>query len=151
VQVDLMAREWVVKSITLDGRDITDEALDVAGTSSIGDLVITLTDRVSTVTGLVHDSEARRVVSCMVVLLPADADLSDVAPARIHATHPGTDGRFTFLRIRPGRYLAAAVDSLEWGRQYDPGVQQHLTGIARPVNVEEGQTVTLELELAPGL
>ena len=82
--------------------------------------------------------------------MPDEAIHSDATSARIHVAHPAGDGRFTLTRIRPGRYLAAALDWLEWGRQYDPAVQRRLREIARPVTVDEGQTVTLELERAPG-
>jgi hypothetical protein len=122
--------------------------LDVAGTTSIDDLVITVTDRVSTVTGYVHDTEARRVSKYVVILLPADTG-PDSTATRIHVTHPAADGRFTLSRLRPGRYLAAALDRLEWGRQYDPALQRQLRSRARPVTVAEGQTVTLELQLSP--
>jgi hypothetical protein len=53
--------------------------------------------------------------------------------------------------MRPGRYLATAIDSLEQGRQFAPEFQEQLRRGGREFSVREGESVTLDLELTPGL
>jgi hypothetical protein len=50
VQLDLQAPGWVVKSVTLEGRDVRNEPIDLAGTNSVAGVVITVTAR-QTATG----------------------------------------------------------------------------------------------------
>ena len=63
---------------------------------------------------------------------------------------PDTDGRFQTRGMRPGRYLATAIEALEQGRQFAPEFQQQLRPLAREFTVREGETVTLALRLTPG-
>ena len=53
--------------------------------------------------------------------------------------------------MRPGHYLAAAVEWIEQGRQFEPEFQQRLRRGAREFTVGEGQTLTLDLTLTPDL
>jgi hypothetical protein len=63
---------WAIKSVTLDGEDITDVPLDMAGRTAISDLTITLTDKLASVAGQVTDARNSPVTDYVVVLLPAD-------------------------------------------------------------------------------
>jgi hypothetical protein len=49
--------------------------------------------------------------------------------------------------VLPGRYVAAAVEYLEQGRQFAPEFQQLLRRGARELVVGEGQALTLDLTL----
>jgi hypothetical protein len=147
VQLDMMTRDWTVKSITLNGRDITDEAVDLTGTDAVSGIVITLTDTKTTVAGQVHDRDGRLVRNYVVVVLPSDP-VSPAATSRwIHTSTPNAVGHFEIGRIRPGRYVVAAVEWMENGSQFAPEVQQELRRGARPFIVNEGQSVSLDLEL----
>ena len=53
--------------------------------------------------------------------------------------------------MRPGRYIATAVEDLEQGRQFAPEFQEQLRRSAREFSVREGETVTLDLKLTTGL
>jgi hypothetical protein len=47
--------------------------------------------------------------------------------------------------------VAAAVESLEQGRQFAPEFQQRLRQGAREFTVREGEAVTVDLRLTPDL
>ena len=149
VQLDLQAPGWTLKSVHLDGRDITDEALDLAGADSVSGVAITLTDKVTAVAGYVRGRDGQLVRNYVVVLLPRDPFEPAAASRVIHTSRPDADGRFEIRRMRPGRYLAAAVEWLEQGREFAPEFQQQLRRGARELTVGEGQTLTLELTLTP--
>ncbi|HKE86948.1 MAG TPA: carboxypeptidase regulatory-like domain-containing protein [Vicinamibacterales bacterium] len=151
VQLDVPTADLMVKSVTLDGRDVTDEVLDLTGTNSVSGVVITLTDKVSTVAGQVHGRDGQPVRNYVVVLLPRDPTDVDRAPRWIHTSRAGTDGRFQIRRVRPGHYLAAAVEWIEQGQQFAPEFQQLLRRGARELTVGEGQTSTLDLTLTPDI
>jgi hypothetical protein len=53
--------------------------------------------------------------------------------------------------MRPGRYVATAVEVLEQGRQFAPEFQEQLRRNAREISIREGETLTLDLKLTTGL
>ena len=148
VQLDVPGADVVMKSVTLDGRDITNEALNLEGMEVVSGVIVTVTDRQTTVAGHVLDRDGQPVRSYVVVVLPADPTATDV-PRRIHMVRSDANGRFEIRRMRPGRYLAAAVEWIEQGRQFAPEFQERLRREAREFTVGEGETLTLELRLAP--
>ena len=151
VQLDVPAANLVVKSVTLDGRDITNEALDLEGTSAVSGVVVTVTDRVTTIAGRVLDRDGRPVRSYVVIVSPADPPGATDVPRRIRVSRPDANGRFEIRRVRPGRYLATAVEWIEQGGEFAPEFQGRLRREAREFTVGEGETLTLDVRLTPDL
>jgi hypothetical protein len=148
VQLDAGGGDWIVKAVTQDGRDITGEVMDLTATTAVSGIVITLTDNVASVAGVVRGRDGQPVRSCTVILLPRDA-LDDPAAASrwIHTARTDGNGRFEVRRVLPGRYVAAAVEYIERGQQFAPEFQQVLRRGARELVVSEGQALTLDLTL----
>jgi hypothetical protein len=142
---------WVLKSVTLDGATITDDPLDLTGKASISGLVITLTDKLTTIAGQVGDGRGQVLRDYVVVIQPAEELEAAIAARRIRVVRPSTDGRFETRGLRPGRYIATAIEALEQGRQFAPEFQQQLRRGAREFTVGEGQAVTVDLRLTPDL
>lgn len=137
---------WSLKSVKLEGRDITDVPFE-ATTSTIG-LEINLTDREASLAGVVRNGRGDLVKDYLVVLLPRNLR-EGVLPTRFTSSvRPDQDGRFFIRGIVPGDYLAVAVESLDSGDEWDPAVQQRLRDRAKPFTVNEGQAVTLDLTLS---
>jgi protocatechuate 3,4-dioxygenase beta subunit len=142
---------WVLKSVTLDGENITDEPLDLTDTPSVSGVVIRMTDKLTQISGQVSDDRGRAVRDYVVVIQPTEQKEPIVASRWVRAVRAGTNGRFETRGMRPGRYLATAIDSLEQGRQFAPEFQEQLRRGGREFSVREGESVTLDLELTPGL
>jgi hypothetical protein len=144
-------QSWVTKSITLDGNDITDEPFDSTGKQTISGLVIRLTDKLTQVSGRVSDGRGQVVRDYVVVIQPAEAKEPIVAGRLTRTARPDTDGRFETRGMRPGRYIATAIEAIEQGRQFSPEFREQLRRGAREFSVREGETVALDLTLTPGL
>jgi len=141
---------WTVKSVTLDGQDITDVPLDIAGRPTIDAVRITMTDKLTNVSGQVTDAKGSTVPQYVVVVQPADELDPSVVLRYIRTVRPDTNGRFELRALRPGRYVATAIDSLEQGRQASPEFRRQLRRGAREFTVKEGETLSLSLTLTPG-
>jgi len=142
----------VLKSITLEGEDITDEPLDLAGRQSVSGLVIRMTDRLTQIAGQVTDARGQTLRDYVVVILPAEAKQETVVAGRlIRTARPDSNGRFQTRGIRPGRYVATAIEDLEQGRQFAPEFQEQLRRSAQEFSVREGESVTVDLKLTSGL
>jgi hypothetical protein len=150
VQLDAGGGDWIVKSITQDGRDITGEVMDLTATSAVSGIVITLTDKAASVAGVVRGRDGQPVRNYTVILLPRDPIEPAAASRWIRTARTDGNGRFQVRRVLPGRYVAAAVEYLEQGQQFAAEFQQLLRRDARELAVSEGQALSLDLTLTPG-
>ncbi len=139
---------WALKSITLDGADITDTGYDFRPGNNMTGLVITLTDRLTDVTGSVRDARGQPVTDYVLVAFAEDTKLWVPQSRFVQTTRPNQNGTFNIKALPPGRYLAAVVPSLETGLQNDPAVLAQLRPHAHSFSLAEGQTLNLNLEMA---
>ena len=138
---------WALKSITLDGADITDTGYDFRPGNNMTGLVITLTDRLTDVTGSVRDVRGQPVTDYVLVAFPGDTKLWVPQSRFVQTARPNQNGTFNIKALPPGRYLAAVVPSLETGLQNDPAVLAQLRPQAQSFSLAEGQTLNLNLEM----
>jgi protocatechuate 3,4-dioxygenase beta subunit len=106
-------QNWSAVRIDHGGRDFADEPIEV-GTSDMTDVVITITDKVSHVTGSVADTNGAPAAHASVIIFPADAakrrgpTFSNRRVKRADTTDAGT---YDISGLLPGEYAVAAVDS----------------------------------------
>jgi hypothetical protein len=134
----------------VDGRDITDEPLDLTGKASVSDVVITMTDRPAALSGQISDGRGP-LARAVVVIVPAD-DMATAKAARLtRMLRTNPEGRYQLRGLRPERYLVAALEYLEEGRQFSPEVREQLRKLGREVTLREGEALTLDLTITSGL
>jgi hypothetical protein len=141
---------WAVKTISLEGEDITDTPFDFKAGSNLTGLVVTLTDRLTALAGAVRDTRGQVVKDYTVVIFPEDAKLWDGQSRYVRTARPDQDGNFAIKGLPPARYFAAALESLETGMQNDPALLEQLRPRAKSFALTEGQSLTLSLEMSPG-
>jgi protocatechuate 3,4-dioxygenase beta subunit len=145
------APPWTVKSVSLDGEDIRDVPLDVTGRTTVADLRVVLTDKQTNISGQVMDARGQPLKDYVVVIQAAEQKEPVIASRWIRVVRPDNNGRFETRGMRPGRYLATAIEALEQGRQFSPEFQKELRPGAREFSVREGESVTVDLRLTIGL
>jgi hypothetical protein len=64
---------WAVKSITLEGADITDAPFDFKAGADLTGMIVTLTDRVTEISGAVNDSRGLPATDYVLVVFSEDA------------------------------------------------------------------------------
>jgi hypothetical protein len=138
---------WGLKSISLDGEDITDAPYDFKSGSKATSVVITLTDRLTDLSGTVQDARGQAVKDYVLVIFPEDNTLWGGQSRYVRTARPNQDGNFNIKGLPPARYLAAAIESLETGSQNNPAVLEQLRPRARSFALTEGQTFSLTLEM----
>jgi hypothetical protein len=102
------------KSVTWNGRDLTDAGFDAAGGHDFSDVVITVTNRLATVNGVARDAEGRTVPGAAVIAFPVDRERwarFGFASARLQAGQADSAGTYT-LSLPAGHYHLAALDEL---------------------------------------
>lgn len=139
---------WVVKTIRLDGFDITDRSVDL-GEDAVRRLDVLLTDKVTDVRGGVSDSQGRAVDDYTVVIFAEDPDRWAYPSRYVRAARSGRAGQYRITELPPGAYLAVAVSAIAQGAWNDPAVLARLRPYASPLRLEEGEQRTLNLTLSP--
>ena len=139
---------WTLKSVTLNDDDVTDVPTTIAESSKPGTLKVVLTDRVTDVSGAVTGSRGDPLKDYVVIVQPVEAKEGTAATRYVRTARPDQEGRFRIHALPPGRYLAAAVESLEQGREWDPEFSRRVRESGTPFTLAEGQTLTVSLKLA---
>jgi len=142
---------YSLKSVVLDGRDITDTPLDVKGTEDVTGLQVVLTKSTTEISGTPTDAKGQPAVDYAVIVFADDAARWKY-PSRFVATaRPDQDGGFKISNLPPGRYLAVALEYVEEGQGEDPDYLESLRPLATMFNLAAGETKTLNLRVTtPG-
>jgi hypothetical protein len=140
---------WAVKSIMLEGQDITDTPYDFKPGHDIAGITVTLTDRLTDLSGAVHDLRGQVVKDYVLVVFAQDSKFWGGQSRFVRTTRPNQDGVFSLKGLPPGQYYAVAVEALETGTQNDPAVLERLKPKGKAFSLTEGQTLTLDLSFQP--
>lgn len=112
-----LSQTWFLQSAIAQGRDLLDFPLEVDGGGELPEVVFTLSNQRSELTGTLQTSSGAPAPEYFVVSFPVDRTLWTSSSRRLKSVRPGTDGRFTFSDLAAGNYFIAAltdVDPDEW-------------------------------------
>ena len=137
---------WLYVSSVAKGRDVGGVALDLQG--DITDLVITMSDHPTEVTGVVRDENGRPDPKAMVLVYSANSvDWSNFGdtPRRIRSVRPSPTGAYRVPALPPGPYFVAAVPDAQAADWQDPRVLQTISRSAVQVTLGDGEKRTQDL------
>jgi hypothetical protein len=141
------ARSWFLKSVTVDGRDVTSTGIDAATLDGDQRVLIEMTDKAATLSGTARDARRQPVSDYVVVLLPEQAIAGMGATRFTRLLRADENGTFRVSALPPGNYVAAALEALDSGREWDPAIQKAVRSAGHPFTLTDGQTAVLNLEL----
>ncbi|HEX6463566.1 MAG TPA: carboxypeptidase-like regulatory domain-containing protein [Vicinamibacterales bacterium] len=145
-QIDVPSR-WRVKSVTHDGRDITDGDFELASAEKWEDIEIRVTKRSATIGGDIVDEQNRPVTSGTVILFALDSQRWFDGSRYVRASRPNQQGQWHVNGLPAGDYLAAAVDYVENGEWNDPEYLAGLRDLATKVSVADGGSGAARLKI----
>jgi uncharacterized protein (DUF2141 family) len=131
---------WVVRSATIAGRDALDGVVDVR--QSLGDALITITDRLTSLNGHVEGPSG---ADYTMILFSQNRDYWTSPTRRVMTARTAKDGTFAFARVPPGDYALAAVEDVEPGEWFDPAFLQRIAPTAVPLTLAEGEKKTQDI------
>jgi Carboxypeptidase regulatory-like domain len=125
-------RGWMLKSVTFDGRDVTDIAVDVRSGQQLSSVSIVFTDKISEINGIVANEQGTPVTEFTMLAFPTDTSLWHPQSRQIMTARPDQNGRYQLRGLPPGEYLLAPVDPTEAGEWFDPAyLDEHRAGAVR--------------------
>ena len=136
---------WRLTSLTAGGVDLLDAPVDIR--QNVDGVVATITNRVTTLSGLVRDAAGNGTGHVTVVAFAADRSAWFFDSRRIAAAETGEDGRFVIHNLPPGDYRIAATTGLERNEWFDPAVLDRLApdGVPLTITGTDAQTVALTI------
>jgi hypothetical protein len=138
---------WTLKSVTAEGRDISETPLDLR-TADVNNVVITFTDRPTRLTGTARGEDGSVDADALVVVFPVDQNAwSDYGPnpRRIRSVHAARNGAYTVVGLPPGDYYVVAIHEGATAWQ-DPRVLENLARGASQVRLADGETQTQDVK-----
>ncbi|HTU99151.1 MAG TPA: carboxypeptidase-like regulatory domain-containing protein [Luteitalea sp.] len=137
---------WWTRSVTLNGRDVTD-GLRITSTQPIDGLQLVISTQPLTIRGMVTRPPGS-ADNAVVVVFRTDATLWEESPraAGLAASRPLEDGAFEVTGVRPGRYHVIAMRAPQIGDDLsDAEFLRALAARAQTVDVVEGESPTVAL------
>ena len=130
-------RGWMMKAVYLNGRDVTDEPLEIR-TESVSDLNVIFTDRISGISGTVRDARGAAVPGTTVIVFTTDPKLWFAQSRLVQTARTDQSGAYGVTSLPAGEYLVVATDDVEQGEWFDPEFLDEIK--ARAVKVTLGET-----------
>ena len=140
-----LPRGWALRSVIVGNRDYAGLPLDVHAGQPIGGITVVVSNRLPTVRGRLVD-EAGKPTDGVAILFPADQARWIEAGATIRHAKADRSGSVQFDTVRPGEYLAVAVEYVQQWQIYDPEFLTPLRRRATKVTIGE-EPVTIDLKV----
>ncbi len=140
---------WMMKTVYLDGRDVTDQAIDVKG-EPIGGLNVIFTDKIPSLGGVVRDRRNLPVEGLTVIAFPQDDRLWQPLSRQIATARTDATGAYRFGILPAGDYFVVAVDDVEQGEWFDPAFLEQVRDAAVKLTIGDGEQRTQDLKAPTG-
>jgi len=129
----------MLQSVLHDGRDLTDTPIELKSGEAMSDVQVIITDRVTTVSGVLADEKGSPITDGTVIVFATDAAKWSLGGGRfVRAARPDQQGGWRIRGIPPGEYLAVAVDYIEDGQWNDPEFLESVRRYAQKVTLTDG-------------
>ncbi|HMJ82443.1 MAG TPA: hypothetical protein VK504_04720, partial [Vicinamibacterales bacterium] len=146
-RVTFFGGDWRLRTVRLDGADVTDIGFDVPPTG-INGLVVELSARHADLSGTVVDANGAASRDYVVLIFPQNPE-QWTRPNAVFTARPAGDGAFK-LRVPGGDYYAVALEELEQGAaSNDPDILGQLRDGAQRLSIADGETRSLVLKFSP--
>jgi protocatechuate 3,4-dioxygenase beta subunit len=140
-----------IKSVRLNGVDVTDSGIDFKPNETITGLEVELTTQLSSLSGGVTDAKGNAVKDYTIVTFARDREKWGPASRYLNSGRPDQDGKYKLVSLPPGDYYAIALDFVEQGTSTDPDFLERAKERATAFSMTEAETKTLDLKLVAGM
>ena len=139
--------DWVVESIQLEGRDITDETIEARGGDTLSNVQVVISNNVNIVAGSVTDATGAATSDGTVIVFADDSGRWVEDSRFVRSARPDQRGAFQIKGLPAGDYLAVALDYVADGSWNDPEYLDSIRRYGQRIKLADSGTQTLALRL----
>jgi len=133
-----------VRSARLGSVELIDSYLDVSGNEDIQGIQVLVSDKSSTLSGLITPGGDYDASEYTIIVASSDPDHWRPGSRRVVTTRANLAGRYT-ATLPPGSYVVGLVTDFEGGMQNDAEFLKALVASGVPVTIGEGEKATRDL------
>lgn len=134
-----------VMSVMWRGRETIDDPIPVGPGDNMSDVLVTATDRPTSIDGTLVAADGRRTLNSLVVAYPVDQQFWSERSRRVRVSWPDPTNHFSISGLPPGQYLVAVLTDVEPDSWFDPAVLSTLASRSTHVTLVAGERQTMEL------
>jgi CBS domain-containing protein len=140
---------WLIKSAMVNGVDALEQPFELSS-DNIGNVVVTITDRPSSITGTVTASSGAPAEAAVVMFPAAYREwIAHGMPQRVlRNVRTQANGSYTLQGLPARDYLIVALADADLPDLQNPAVYEALARAATTITVGDGDTRTIALKLA---
>jgi hypothetical protein len=140
-------RGWVLKSVTVDGRDITDTPLELRSGQQLSNVALTFTNTLNEINGTLTNDQGAPVTEYTVLAFSADPSYWKAQSRHIMTARPDQTGKYRIRGLPQGSYYITTVDPGEQGEWFESTyLDEHRLAAAR-VTLGDGETKTQDFKV----
>ncbi len=137
---------WTLKSVSVGGRDATDQAVELRGGQDVSTVSVVFSDRATELDGTVRDAAGTPAPAMTVIAFSADPIYWRSQSRHIQVARTDQSGAYRLRMLPAGDYLVVAVDDAEQGEWFDPSYLQQVKEAATAISLSDGDKKTLDLK-----
>jgi hypothetical protein len=138
---------WSRKSAVALGIDVLDAPLEIKAGMPPIELVVTYTDRETTIEGTLQEATGRPASDYFIVVFTTDRAKWTARTRLVQSTRPATDGAYS-VQVPAGEYYVAALTDLESGETNNPAFLEQLIPGAFKITVADGERKRQDIRIA---
>jgi hypothetical protein len=140
-------RGWILKSVTLEGRDITDTPIDVRAGQTLSNVNVVFTDKLTEINGTIATTTGTPMAEYTVLAFPTDPSLWRPQARQIMTARPDQTGKYRIRGLPPGEYYLVPVDPAEQGEWFEPAYLDDHRAAAARVTLSDGDVKTQDFHV----
>jgi protocatechuate 3,4-dioxygenase beta subunit len=141
-------RGWSLKSVTIDGRDLTDIPFELKSGQKITTVALVFTDKITQIQGTVADTKGDPVTDFTVLAFAQDESLWRPQSREIMTARPDQNGQYQIRGLPSGQYYIALVDPTAPGEWFDPAFLTAQRVGAQRIQLADGDVRTQDFTIS---
>jgi hypothetical protein len=137
---------WRIKSVRLEGTDVTDIPIDFSG-GDVHGLDVVLTSQKIQLSGVVSNDRGATVTDATVIAFADDPEKWGPQTRFVESSRLDQNGRFKIESLPAGTYIVVATDDTEPGEERDPEVLAQLRSKGSRITLRDGETRTIDVKV----
>jgi carboxypeptidase family protein len=143
------ARGWMLKSVVIGGRNVTDAPIELRSGETISNITVEFTDKVNEIQGSVTTDQGTPASEYTVLAFSTDPSLWRPLSRQIATGRPDQTGQYRIRTLPPGEYYVVTVDPGEQGEWFEPAYLEEHRGGAVRVSLGVGEIKRQDFKVLP--